>query len=336
MLKNINCFWNQKHHHSFQYNYHLFIFHILIAKRCLGNIKDLGEYLEKHIVENSLRDVIEYDCHLLDDSYYETIRKHYIEIETINHINESLNAHQKRHLSAVRSYHHISATDKKKLIEQLENKIKNNIIKYNSELSTFIKIQKFCFKKQLFYQDIYFKFGRDKDGLLIAIYFDINEFFHQGTKRYPNGWAYIISGSDSCFKNDASLCLTYKTIDQIPLSFADDRMNEYIKNLGGSGNIICIDDIISRYHHHGYGTFLIEEMFSIIREINKKIGILGSNFGLNHVDKPIIAIYGFLVPGSNISYEALVGFYHHHGLKTYDKRTTSEGTISNNLIFQEV
>ncbi len=335
MLKSINFFWDQKHHNSFQYNYHLFIFHILIAKRCLGNIKDLDVRLEEHIIENSLSDILEYDCHLLDDSYYETIRKHYIEIETINHINESLNAHQKRHLSAAKSCHHISETDKKNLIEQLENKIKNNIIKYNNELSTLIKIQKFCLKKQLSYQYIYFKFGRDKDGLLIAIYFDMNEFFNKGTKRYPTGWAYIISGSDSCFKNDASLCLTYKTINQIPLSFADDRMNEYIKNLDGSGNIICIDDIISRYHHHGYGAFLIEEMFYIIKEINRKISILESNLILNDVDKPIIAIYGFLVPGSNISYEALVDFYHHHGLKTYDKRT-SEGMIPNNLIFQEL
>ncbi|WP_270507449.1 hypothetical protein [Paraclostridium sordellii] len=187
------------------------------------------------------------------------------------------------------------------LYKQIEN--------YNKDLSLIKNIKSFydelneSSNKTKDYE--YFKFSRDRENNLIAIYFNIDYFIETRVAT-----VYMLTSEGEHWRDKGVvLHLIYeKYPSHNPDYIKRDRNSSWVK----------IGDFISKDKMKGHGTFVLNSLEDIIKEVNKRIMYKNSmeTDSYNHMNK-IVGINGMVCPG-DIPYDILVKFYNKNGYETFD------------------
>lgn len=202
-------------------------------------------------------------------------------------------------------------------IEKLKLEIRQRINMYNNDLYIFKKLKELYDKDEDASKNIYLKFGRDKNNNLIALYFNIDKFvINKSSNIYllHNKWSYY---------NRTVLFLQYE------------KFNSYGKGRRIGNNdcgyaLIC--DFIVKHKRLGHGTFMLSNLESILRQVNKKIRHINSNVDYDDCEiNEVIAVNGMVCSGDGISYKELVKFYNKNGYPTYHN-----GYIEDKDIYKEI
>lgn len=282
------------------------IYHDLeINNHNLNLTKELSKKLEKCIKRNDLSAVLNFDAKEIDDNNVYAIYPDKCDL-TANSCDFNIEL-RKRYCQEIR-------TESDKLISQYTDDL--NLIKYIK--SAYKELNESSRKTN---NKEYFKFSRDKENNLIAIYFNIDEFINRGSQT-----VYLLSSKGHYWREKyAVLHLKY---DEIPL-YEPRWIREkpdYIKNRKKRA-YACIGDFNSNDKKKGHGTFILKNLEDIIIEVNKRIDFFNANEEdeYNHKNK-IQGINGLVRPG-DIPLDILVKFYNKHGYKTYE---------NNNYLYKQI
>lgn len=240
---------------------------IKIAKVLRRNIFILQSSLNNTIETNNIDEVKKYDGRYLDKEYLNEMNgKDYGDIcfEEVN---------------------------PKNIIAEINNMVK----KYNSDLSVVKKAQNYCTAinyKNHTEDTTYFKFGRDRNEDLIALYFNTESFITND--RYSSVEPIFIFSGEGEYPFDKHTVLHLKREGEEPY--------------------VVIWGFQSNNNMKGHGTFLLNHLDNIIYDINEKLNLIKDDKRI----KPISLITGEVVSG-NIPYNKLVSFYNKNGFPTITK-----------------
>lgn len=215
-------------------------------------------------------------------------------------------------------------------LNQLEKEIHDKIKKYNNDLAVIKKLQDFCSKKE-FYEyhtdnQVYLKFGKDKNNALIALYFNIESFINKIGSLH-NETVYVFSvDAETARSKDTMLHMRY----QPPWSpgfktpIATKELSEPREDWAG----VNINNFISENPKKGHGSFILNHLENIIKIVNSKIVNLPAEDNEKYSE---IKFIGGTVFPQGIPLNNLVKFYNKNGLPTFN-----EGTGQNLSIYKEI
>lgn len=208
--------------------------------------------------------------------------------------------------SSTCNFDYVTSTDRAK---SLTGALNLKVEKYNQNLRVF-KDLKFYIKQSHTRVSPSFtriRFGKDHNGDLICLFFDINKFLYEEAASI-----YVFFGDDrSPYESASIMTLEYKPCRTFGYAKAE------------------IIQFKTRRLKQGGGAFILDNLEWIIRDINKVI--INMNKIIINVNKStssdfekkylIREICGEVAPIKNIiSKENLIKFYHKHGFKTVGKQ----------------
>lgn len=202
-------------------------------------------------------------------------------------------------------------------LEKLKEELKEKISLHNNDLSVIEKLKQHYLRGSEKSTDIYLNFGRDKNNDLIALYFDVEKFINS-----KHSTVYLFSKHQE-YLYPSKLFLKYEYI----LKYRPKRYNRE-KNNGYA----LIGDFRVVEKRIGHGTFMLSNIESILKEVNKNIRYKNRNIDYDDRDiNEIVAVNGMLSPGSDTTYDDLVKFYNKNGYPTYDS-----DNIKNRNLYKEI
>lgn len=172
-----------------------------------------------------------------------------------------------------------------KLNKETKDSIINIIYRYNKFLSVVYQVKDYYNIFDYESKNIYLKFHQDENNNLIALYFNIDTFINNGLSTI-----YLFSKYGD---------LLDKSI--LHIRYEDEYPTPYIK--------IC--DFMVLRRGIGHGSFMLSNVESIVKEINK---IIKTKYDMKEVYK----IKGILYPLDDEFREKLINFYNKNGYYVLD------------------
>lgn len=334
MLKTLKCWGMRKLGECYQFVVDRTEEDIRIANLCLSNISTLQSELEKCIGQNNVEEVLRFEGEYINHGYFYDIQEK--EFDRKLSAGEDI-VNFSKEPSSCKSTPDACNTNLKmqeKVFEGLIDEVNKRIQRYNMDLTVIKKVHNYCFNyedRELLTESVYFKFGRDKQNDLICLYFNIDSFVKDDSYS-PIETVHVFSGlGESPFDYQTVLHLKYESNGY---SLWGTDVYEKVENNPQAH--IC--DFLSFNCRRGHATFLIKHLEELIHEINKRIISFRDQDGeqLYNRRKPITAINGEVFPGSQISYEDLVGFYNKNGFPTLGRRYEDGGFAANRVIYKTI
>lgn len=271
---------------------------INIAKISKRNIALLQYRLNKCIEKNCIEEVLKFYGDYIDKNYLKGILTRQEMLE------EEMQIQYEYEVASCGSVCEIGEEDLNKINEEINERMK----RYNSDLTVVKKVQNYCkgisFKNHN-RESVFFKFGRDRNQDLVALYFNIDSFILND--RYsPVEPAFVFSGEGE-----------YPFHQHTVL---------HLKREGDYAHVI-IWGFQSNNRKKGHGTFLVRNLDEMIRVINEKIVLINKEDRECKNNRGRIEVVRAEVVPGNIPYNKLVTFYNSNGLPTIARMTDGHGVI---------
>ncbi|WP_350342354.1 hypothetical protein PRVXT_001583 [Proteinivorax tanatarense] len=240
----------------------------------------------------------------LDKNYLKDIRERKLDIETYRKID----LYEIRPCKLEPDSCKLTLDSKVRVFEKLFRELETQVGKYQQEISIINRIQNYCRernKKVMRRDSIFLKFSRNKLDELIVLCFDIDNFIRKKSITTTTESAFVFSGRGESQTNEETvLTICYYRFQNSVLN--NDPFNKDVPEA-------VIDGFSSDNKRRGHGTFLLENLEDIIKEVNKKI-ITKANEP--DIMQPIKLITGDVSPSGDIKYDDLMKLYKKHGFSS--------------------